>query len=232
MRRTRSVLTIPKLVCLLMHPGKLLRTSFCCQKAPESTGVALCVTRQDGRSPWVTSIRSRSRGPQGPRLTFGRADLERRWAGQGVVRERQEGKWCAGCRLPAPPRVSPSPPPTPQSPVLPCRVGEAGVEEHVDHLLGLLDVDAALLAFYLGVQLRQAHKAKAELFDARAELGLGCIGGHGVLSRLPWARLSVGRVHGKRIARTASPDWTGESRQTETAGQMGDRGLHMGLSRA
>lgn len=232
MRRTRSVLTIPKLVCLPMHPGKLLRTSFCCQKAPESTGVALCVTLQDGRSPWVTSIRSRSRGPQGPRLTFGRADLERRWAGQGVVRERQEGKWCAGCRLPAPPRVSPSPPPTPQPPVLPCRVGEAGGKELVDHLLGLLDVDAALLAFYLGLQLRQAHKAKAELFDARAELGLVCIGGHWCSLPPPVGPPLAVRVQDKRIAPVVCPIQAGESRQTETPGQMGYKGLLMGLPRA
>ena len=30
-------------------------------------------------------------------------------------------------------------------------VGETGVEEHVDHLLGLLDVDGAFLALRLGL---------------------------------------------------------------------------------
>ena len=73
-------------------------------------------------------------------------------------------------------------------------VGEAGVEEHVDHLLGLLDVDGALLALCLTPQLRQAHKAKAELLDVCAELGLGCVGGHGVRSRLPWAALGGPRA--------------------------------------
>ena len=83
-------------------------------------------------------------------------------------------------------------------------VGEAGVEEHVDHLLSLLDVDGALLALGLGLQLRQAHEAKAEFLDVCAELRLRCVGGHGVLSRLPWAALggprawqedSAGREH-------------------------------------
>ena len=86
-------------------------------------------------------------------------------------------------------------------------VGEAGVEEHVDHLLGLLDVDAALLALYLGLQLRQAHKAKAELLDVCAELGLGCVGGHGVLSRLPWAALGGPRARQEDNAcRRPKPD--------------------------
>ena len=83
-------------------------------------------------------------------------------------------------------------------------VGEAGAEEHVDHLLGLLDVDGALLALCLGLQPWQAHEAESELLDVCAELGLRCAGGHGVLSRLPWVALggprawqenSAGRVH-------------------------------------
>ena len=102
-----------------MHSGKLLRTSFRSQKAPELASVALCVTRQGGRSPWVTSIRSRSRGPQGPRLTFGRADLERRWAGPRGREGTPRRKKCAGCRLPAPPRVCSFAPATPRFPAPP-----------------------------------------------------------------------------------------------------------------
>ena len=110
-------------------------------------------------------------------------------------------------------------------------VGEAGAEEHVDHLLGLFDVDDALLALGLGLQLRQAHEAKAEFLDVCAELRLGCVGGHGVLSRLPWARLSTGRVHGKRIARAAGLNQAGESWQTKTSGQLGDKSLLIRPSR-
>lgn len=102
-------------------------------------------------------------------------------------------------------------------------VGEAGVEEHVDHLLGLLDVDAALLAFYLGLQLRQAHKAKAELLDVSAELGLVCIGGHWCSLPSPVGPPLADRVHGKRIAWTTSANQAGEFQQTKTPGQLGDR---------
>lgn len=102
-------------------------------------------------------------------------------------------------------------------------VGEAGVEEHVDHLLGLLDVDPALLALCLGQQLRQAHKAKAELFDARAELGLGCVDGHCCSLPSPVGPPLAVRVHDKRIAWTTSANQAGESQQTKTPGQLGDR---------
>ena len=112
------VLTTPNLVCLPKHPEKLLRTSFCCQstrknyseppfaakKTPESARVSL--RNPPGEcSPWATSIRNRSRGPQGPRLIFGQADLEQRRAGprgrEGTPRRKRD----AGHLRPAPPRV-------------------------------------------------------------------------------------------------------------------------------
>ena len=98
-----SVLTTPKLVCLPMHPGKLLRTSFHSQKDPELTSVALCVAWQGGRSPWAISITSHGRGLQGPRLTFGQADLKRHWAGprgrEGTPR-RKRGRSLLPARAP------------------------------------------------------------------------------------------------------------------------------------
>ena len=122
------VLTTPKLVCLPKHPEKLLRTSFCCQKDP---GIAprLSLRNPPGEcSPWATSIRNRSREPQGPRLIFGQADLEQRRAGprgrEGTPRRKRD----AGHLRPAPlacsfSRVSFATP-TPRSPAPP-RSGRA-----------------------------------------------------------------------------------------------------------
>ena len=111
-------------------------------------------------------------------------------------------------------------------------VGEAGGKELVDHLLGLLDVDGALLALRLGLQLRQAHEAKAELLDVRSELGFLFVGGHWRSLPSPMDPPLADCVHGKRIALATGPIQAGESRQTKTAGQLGCKGLHTGLSRA
>ena len=51
MRRTKGVLTTPKLICLPMGPGKLLRNSFRCQKTQNRPCAMPHAAQQDKRCP-------------------------------------------------------------------------------------------------------------------------------------------------------------------------------------